>query len=174
MREFFLQTERLGFGRWGAEDLPLAQSLWGEPEVTRFICASGKFSPEEVRARWELERANFEKYGVQYFPVFRLADGELVGCCGLRPYGKEPGVYEMGIHLLPQFWRQGFGTEAASAMIGYAFKECHARWLSAGHNPKNVGSRALLTRLGFRYEKDEFYAPTGLYHPAYRLDDPNT
>lgn len=28
-REYFLKTERLGFSEWTANDLPLAESLWG-------------------------------------------------------------------------------------------------------------------------------------------------
>ena len=33
--------------------------------------------------------------------------------------------------------------------------------------PKNTASRALLLRLGFVYDHDAFYPPTGLYHPSY-------
>lgn len=173
MRPYFLKSQRLGFSHWREDDLPLAQALWGDPLVTRYICASGRFSPEEVQARLNLERENFRKYGVQYFPVFRLEDGELVGCCGLRPYGMEKGTYEMGIHLRSAFWRQGYGREAAEAMISYAFDTLHASSLMAGHNPRNLASKRLLAKLGFQYEKDEFYAPTGLYHPSYTMKNPN-
>ena len=41
--------------------------------------------------------------------------------------------------------------------------------LFAGHNPKNTASAQLLKRLGFTYKQDEFYPPTGLYHPSYLM-----
>lgn len=58
MRKFFLETERLGFSHWEEGDLPLARQLWGEAEVTRYICASGVFSPGEIEARLRTEIDN--------------------------------------------------------------------------------------------------------------------
>lgn len=62
-----------------------------------------------------------------------------------------------------------YGSEAIAAVIKYAFTILGAEKLFAGHNPKNTASRQLLNRLGFAYIGDEFYAPTGLYHPSYEL-----
>lgn len=167
MREYFLQTNRTGFSIWTREDTALAQSLWGEPEVTRFICASGIFTPQEIENRLKLEIENYEKYGVQYFPIFELESADLIGCCGMRPYGNERDVFEMGFHLRKEYWRKGLAFEAASAMIEYGFSVLKAKELKAGHNPLNTASRKLLGKLGFRYEADYYYEPTGLYHPSY-------
>jgi len=166
-REFFLKTHRIGFSKWSPEDGALATLLWGNPEVTRFICATGVFSPEDIAARLEKEIENEENFGVQYWPIFDLKSGELIGCCGLRPYNET--LYEIGFHLRPDFWRQGYAVEAANAAIDYAFKELHTDGLFAGHNPKNIASKHVLGKLGFQYIRDEFYAPTGLYHPSYEM-----
>ena len=104
---------------------------------------------------------------MQYWPIFELSTGELIGCCGLRPYGE--AMYEIGFHLRPEFWRKGFAVEAANVAIDYAFRELHAEGLFAGHNPKNIASSKVLAKLNFQYVRDEFYAPTGLYHPSYEL-----
>ena len=48
MREFFMKTERIGFSKWNHADLNLAKELWGEAEVTRFICATGKFTNKDI------------------------------------------------------------------------------------------------------------------------------
>ena len=79
----------------------------------------------------------------------------------------EDGEYELGFHLRPDFWKQGLAQEAGTAVIGYAFETLHANRLFAGHNPNNTASAGVLKRLGFIYMGDEFYAPTGLYHPSY-------
>ena len=50
-RDYFLQTERIGFSKWTDADLPLAHQLWGDPDVTRLICASGRFTPQEIADR---------------------------------------------------------------------------------------------------------------------------
>ena len=50
-RDYFLQTKRIGFSKWTDAVLPLARQLWGDPDVTRLICASGRFTPREQRYR---------------------------------------------------------------------------------------------------------------------------
>ena len=52
---YFLTSARLGFRCWSTQDLPLAQALWGDLEVTRFF--GGPFSTEEVSRRLEREIA---------------------------------------------------------------------------------------------------------------------
>ncbi len=164
-RTYFMKTERVGFSHWETGDTVFARSLWGDPEVTKYICATGVFSEEEVVKRLALEIENDRKYRIQYWPVFDLESGELVGCCGLRP--RTEGVYEIGFHLRPAFWGKGYASEAAEVVIRYAFDTLKANALFAGHNPKNVASKHRLLSLGFTYIGDEYYAPTGLYHPSY-------
>jgi RimJ/RimL family protein N-acetyltransferase len=170
VRTYFLKTDRIGFSGWTETDLPLAQSLWGDPQVTKYICASGSFSKSDIENRLGRELDNQEQFGIQYWPVFELASGALIGCCGLRPYGQKQ--YELGFHLRPRFWGQGLATEAAGAVIKYAFDTLQADSLFAGHNPHNVNSAKVLKKLGFSYVGDAFYAPTGLNHPSYLLKKP--
>lgn len=154
-REFFLKTNRVGFSRWLLEDIGLAMLLWGDPKVTRYLCARGLFSASDIADRLDGEIRNGALYQVQYWPVFELATGDLIGCCGLRP----------------AFWGQGYAFEAAKAVTGYTFASLGAKKLFAGHHPGNDRSRRLLGRLGFIYTGDEFYEPTGLYHPSYELEN---
>ena len=162
-----MHTQRLGFRTWTESDLNLAQGLWGDAEVTRLI--GGPLSAERVQQRLAQEIANQAAYGTQYWPVFLLTNDEHVGCCGLRPYASEPRVYELGFHLRRIYWGQGLAVEAARAVIEYAFDRLDAAGLFAGHHPANEPSRRMLIKLGFHYTHDEFYPPTGLRHPSYRL-----
>ncbi len=168
-REYFLQTERLGFRTWGEDDIALAVGLWGDPEVTRLIDARGALSPEQVRQRLSDEIASQRQHGVQYWPIFLLGAGEHVGCCGLRRREPTEGMFELGVHLRPAHWGRGLAFEAASGAIAHAFSALAATSLFAGHNPKNLDSRRLLQKLGFQWTHDEYYAPTGLQHPSYLL-----
>ncbi len=170
-RRYFMTSERIGFSRWGPYDLDLARRLWGNSDVTRYICAPGSFSDDEVASRLALEIDCQSQHDVQYWPMFDLASGDFVGVCGLHPHGNgERGTeYDLGFHLLPEWWGRGYAAEAARAVIGYAFGALGARSLFAGHNPRNVASRRRLLSLGFERVGEEFFAPTGLMHPAYRL-----
>lgn len=136
-----------------------------------YIC--GIFTDEQIKNRLETEIENYKKYKVQYFPIFSLETDDLIGCCGLRPYKNTENVYELGFHLRKEHWRKGYGFEVASKMIEYAFNMLNAEELKAGHNPNNIASKNLLMKLGFQYENDEFYEPTGLYHLLYSLKSKN-
>lgn len=168
--DFFLKTKRLGFSKWQQSDIELASKLWGDPNVTKYICASGVFTKEDIYKRLETEIKNGKDNGVQYWPVFELETNDFIGCCGLRPRSKNE--YEIGFHLRPAYWRQQYAKEAANAVINYAFTVLKAKKLFAGHNPDNIASAKLLCKLGFTYIGDEYYEPTGLYHPSYELKKP--
>jgi [ribosomal protein S5]-alanine N-acetyltransferase len=170
MRDYFMRTERLGFSVWTEDDLDLALLLWGNHAVTRFIVSGGKMDRNDIRSRLEKEIECQSRHGFQYWPIFLHETDEFVGCCGLRPYGDEPKVLEMGVHLLEGHWKKGIATEACIAVIGRAFDDLGVDWLFAGHSPENIGSAKLLAKLGFRFLKCEYYPPTGSMHPSYRLD----
>lgn len=167
MREYFLKAPRIGFSKWKKEDLNLAVSLWGDENVTRFICADGRFTMQEIEQRLDKEIENEKRSGIQYWPVFHMTDEDLIGCCGLRPFSPEDHIYEIGFHLREKYWGQGLAAEGAEAVIRYAGDHLNAKKLFAGHNPNNTGSKRVLEKLGFRYIGDKYYAPTGLYHPSY-------
>jgi [ribosomal protein S5]-alanine N-acetyltransferase len=169
MRTYFLTTERLGFSTWDINDLPEALTLWGDPEVTRFLVVGGMMSTAEVRERLCQEIANFRKYKFQYYPVFVRPHDKFVGCCGLRPIDGDLRHLEMGVHLIREKWGEGIATEACAAVIGYAFDRLQADRLFAGHHPQNPASPRLLVHLGFRFMEDKYYPPTGLMHPSYIL-----
>jgi [ribosomal protein S5]-alanine N-acetyltransferase len=168
--DYFLQSARLGFRCWSVKDLALATELWGDPDVTALI--GGPFTPEMVGARLAAEIAQMQESGVQYWPVFLRENDRHAGCAGLRPHGIERGVYELGVHLRREFWRQGLAHEASGAVIDYAFGTLGAKALFAGHHPANHSSQRLLRKLGFVYTHEELYPPTGLMHPSYLLRKP--
>ena len=169
-RPYFLKTARLGFSHWSAEGLPQATALWGNSQVTRFF--GGPFSQEKIKERLAYEIALMNTHNVQYWPIFLLADGAHVGCAGLQPYKLDEKIYELGAHLLPAYWGQGFAVEAGKAIITFAFESLGANSLFAGHHPENYVSCSVLKKLGFQYMGKEFYAPTGLMEPAYLLSPP--
>ena len=169
VREFFMTTDRIGFSHWKEDDVELAQKLWGEKDVTRFICATGEFSKKDIQDRLNREIQNGSEYNVQYWPIFSIATGDFIGCCGVRPFEAEANAFEIGFHLRKEYWGKGYAFEAASRAIHYCFTELNAEKLFAGHHPLNEGSKKLLTCLGFTYIGDNFYEPTGLFHPSYEM-----
>jgi RimJ/RimL family protein N-acetyltransferase len=165
-------TERLHFRWWQPNDEPLAAALWGDPHVTAFIDARPRLEIAAIRERLDRELKCAAEQGFQYWPIFLKADGKHVGCCGLKPFAAPERVLEIGFHIRPEYWGKGLATEAARAVIEHAFANLSIAWLFSGHHPRNDASRRTLAKLGFRQTGEVLFPPTGLIHPAYRLDAP--
>ena len=160
-------TERLRFDWWEAVDPVCAHSLWGDERVMQFLV-----SPQDglsVAARLGSQATARADAGIQYWPLFlREGDGAFVGCCGLKPR-TEPRTYELGFHLMHDHWGKGIATEAAARVIAHGFNTRGADALFAGHRPANESSRKAILRLGFVFDYEDLFAPTGLIHPRYKL-----
>lgn len=159
-------TARLQFRRWHADDLPLARSLWGDPRVSALI-SRAPLTDAQIHDRLTAERLTDRDHGVQYWPIFLRTTDDFVGCCGLRPHDPLRNSLELGFHLRPTAWGQGLASEAARAVVEYAFTTLAVAGLFAGHHPDNTASQRVLHKLGFHLTHHEFYAPTGLQHPSY-------
>ena len=166
---YFHTTARIGFRHWTKDDGDLASALWGNAKVTQFIDARGILTEADIQAKLNIEIQSQTDFGIQYWPMFLKENEQHIGCCGVRPKDPDNGILEFGIHLRPDYWGRGLAVEAGSAVIRHVFGQKLATELFAGHNPRNEASRHLLRRLGFTYVGDEFYPPTGLQHPSYRL-----
>jgi RimJ/RimL family protein N-acetyltransferase len=72
--------------------------------------------------------------------------GEAIGCCGVD---LRAGLPEIGYWLGVPFWGHGYATEAAQAVIDYAFTERRLPELHSGARVTNPASRRVLEKLGF-------------------------
>ena len=72
-----------------------------------------------------------------------MLDGTLIGACGIDP--RDDGA-ELGYWLGAGYWGRGFMTEAARAVIDYAFGELAARRLCSRARGSAIRRRAACWR----------------------------
>ena len=99
-------------------------------------------------------------------------DGTVVGCCGIAKLdGQHP---EIGYWLGVRFWRKGFATEAARAVIDHGFSDLGYEALLAGARVSNPASRRVLEKCGFEWTGVGLYRIRALGSSApidrFRLD----
>jgi RimJ/RimL family protein N-acetyltransferase len=70
---------------------------------------------------------------------------------------REPDAPELGYWLGVEHWGQGFGTEAARAMIDFTFEEFEVEHLVAGARVSNPSSRNVLEKCGFQWSGVELH-----------------
>src|SRR5262249_18929431 len=99
------------------------------------------------------------KHGSQAVPasdvVFAITtkpDGVLIGTVGLRAINTEHAQAELGFWIGVPFWRQGYATEAAAAVVGYGFESLRLNRVFAHHMVRNPASGRVLQKIGMRPE----------------------
>jgi RimJ/RimL family protein N-acetyltransferase len=80
--------------------------------------------------------------------VERRADEVFLGCVSLSFHGP---VAELGYWIGRPFWRQGFATEAARALVDYAFETMTVETVTAACRVINESSRRVIEKCGLRY-----------------------
>jgi len=99
--------------------------------------------------------------------VVLKGDGALVGSVGLAPclapFGRLPSfggsrrqTPEVGLFwaLFPRHWAKGYATEAARAMVSYAFEDLDLERIVATTEHENLRSIAVMRRLGMTIERN--------------------
>tara|TARA_Y100000310_G_scaffold345697_1_gene468458 strand:+ start:6404 stop:6937 length:534 start_codon:yes stop_codon:yes gene_type:complete len=102
------------------------------------------------------------------FGIESKIDGKLIGGIGLNHLDWDERTAHIGYYLGTEFQRKGFMSEAAGALIKYAFNELDLKELEAPIFVGNEASQALARSLGFelaeRREKEATSKATGETH----------
>ena len=138
-----MDTKRLIIRRFRAGDWIDLHEYLSQPETV-------KYEPYGVFAEGESRMEALRRSGDDTFWAVCLKEtGKLIGNVFLAEQAF--GTWELGYVFNAGFLGQGYATEAARALIGYAF-ENNAHRIAAMCNPLNERSWKLLERLGMRRE----------------------
>ena len=140
-----IETARLTLRPIALEDFPRWAEMMADPEASKFI---GGPQPASVAWRGFMSMAGaWSLTGVSMFSVADRESGLWLGRIG--PWTPEgwPGT-EVGWGLHPEAQGKGYGLEAATAAIDYAFDVLD--WSEVIHciDPENTPSQRLAERLG--------------------------
>lgn len=159
-RDIRLRTDRLVLRpteRGDAQRLTAIQSNWN---VTRMLRLAPWPPSEPVMTVWLGEHAQEWMAGTAYrFAV--TEGGQVIGVVDLD--GLADGTGDLGYWYDEPWWGGGYATEAAQAVVAFAFGELGLAALTAGHALDNPASGRVLEKLGFRAIRDDvrFSGPRG-------------
>jgi RimJ/RimL family protein N-acetyltransferase len=117
--------------------------FWDAPPWTdavqarRFVATSRRMSEEGTGARVVVERA---------------ADGAFLGWCALARWNPEFRSAALGYCLAEAAWGHGYATEAAAAVLTWAFATLDLNRVQAETDTRNAASARVLEKLGFVHE----------------------
>jgi [ribosomal protein S5]-alanine N-acetyltransferase len=182
-----LETDRLIIRPFEMDDLPEVHHLL-DVELVDASLHSDRMEELTERREWlqwaVLNRVQLAKlyqppYGDR--AVILKATGELIGACGyvpcLAPFEQLPGftpgqslgmsapfTTEFGLFyaISPLHQRRGYASEAAAALVEYAFQNLRLKRVVATTDYDNIGSIGVMRKLRMRIEKNPLSTPPWL------------
>ncbi len=153
-----LQTDRLIIRDHLPEDLQAMHSLLSNPAAMYYLEDIRTSTLEETLQNLEIalaegNRLDREKF---FFAITDRRTGEYIGEIGYTVRLKTPdgSVVNLGYFLKPEHWGRGIATEAARAVLRYAFEEGGAVKVETGCIRDNIASQAVMIKLGMMKEAD--------------------
>ncbi len=111
---------------------------WSDPaRAETFIAACQQMAEEGSGARLAIDR---------------LSDGAFIGWCSLTRWNPDFRSASMGYCLDGAAWGHGYATEAAGALLRWAFETLDLNRVQAETDTRNVASARVLEKLGFERE----------------------
>lgn len=166
-----LHTDRLVVRDWTIADAVAALSVYGQPEVARWLVPELHKIEDESQmsallAQWIAEQDEMDA-GTGRWAMARREDGAVVGGLTLLPMPVPESDVEIGYQLSPEHWGHGYATEACDALVRWAFANTLPE-VFALVRPRNERARATAERLGMEWvgESDKYH---GLRLQVYRL-----
>ena len=148
-----LETERLILREYTKEDFPAMYAMLSDPVTMQHYL---KPYDETGVKRWlEWSQENYRKHGFGWWAMELKATGEFIGDCGITMQDIDGQLLpEIGYHIHKDYWRQGYGKEAAKAVRDWGFThrdfDCLYAYMTAG----NVASWSTAAAIGMKKIKE--------------------
>lgn len=91
-----------------------------------------------------------------YFLRAELKDGTQIGSVGYTVIARTPlgKIAHAGYFYLPEFWGQGYGSEAFRRVLAFAFEEDGVYRMNTGCLTENAGSEKIMQKCGMIKEAE--------------------
>lgn len=162
-------TPRLRLRRWRDGDIAPFIEQETDLRVLRYLPWKSRPTPERVRhfvacIRFEMA---INPYG--FWAVETPGVADFIGAVGLGIQAFDCPDFTPCMALLwrlsHDFWGKGYATEAARAVLAYAFETLHLDEIVSMANVENKRSLAVMERIGLRHERNFQWPPLPEGHP---------
>ncbi|MGW8314555.1 MAG: GNAT family N-acetyltransferase [Bacteroidales bacterium] len=166
------ETDRLIIRPLDKTDYLVWQEFIMDKVATKFFPDDWKLKPgkSEEWIELQLERYRENRYGLQ--ALILKKSGEFIGQCGLLTQTIEGrNELEIGYHLIPRFWGNGFATESAGAFKKLGFENNLAGSLISIIDMENILSQKVAQRNGMKKETQTKFMDMDVYIYRIKLEE---
>ena len=147
-----LLTSRLTLRPWDEGDFEVFYEMQRDEEVARWQY-HGPRDEAESRRVFDYRKLSYEMGGnVAWLSCAVVAGGEVVGDLTLNVRSEDHRGGELGFIVHPRHQGKGYATEAARALLRWAFEEVGFHRIYGRAEPRNEASVRVMEKLGMRKE----------------------
>jgi len=140
-----IETTRLILKPLSVEDAPAVFEWVRDPAVNTYMIYKIYDNIADVR-KWILSlQENDNNFG-----IYLKSTNRLIGAISI-PFSKKSNAYSIGYNMNKDYWDKGFTTEAAKAIIKWAYQELNAKEFVAIYANGNLASKKVIEKCGFKY-----------------------
>jgi RimJ/RimL family protein N-acetyltransferase len=149
-----LETERLILRRLLPEDLDNLYALYRDEEIRRYF-PDGTRTYEETKEELEWFLNGHPRHPeLGLWATIYKPNGQFIGRCGLLPWTIEGRAeVEVAYLLAKDYWGQGLASEAARAIVSYAFEQLGLTRIICMMDPQNPASSRVAEKTGLHFER---------------------
>lgn len=149
-----LMTKRLLLRKFRLDD---AQAFFnrvgGNAKVTKFMLWEPHASVEDTKVSIEKVLKRYEEEACYTWAIALKEDDSVIGRIDLLRFDEETGSCSFAYMIGDAYWGKGFGTEALSTVLAYAFEKMNVEEVVADHMCENIASGAVMRKTGMTYVK---------------------
>jgi len=147
-----LWTTRLLLRSFERKDIPAIVRLAGAREVAATTTnIPHPYSEDDARIFLAHGDEELRAGRSAIFAITLLGEGDLCGAVGLTIAPTQLRA-ELGYWIGVPYWRRGFATEAAHAVLAFGFETLGLHRIHASHFAGNIASRRVLEKIGMHHE----------------------
>ena len=144
-----LHTDRLRLRPFEDADAEALYALHSDGRVMRFWDSPPWTGRDRAQRFIERCRSMAEVGTGARWAVDRVEGGALLGWCSLTGWDPEYRSAELGYCYVEAAWGQGCATEAARAVLDWAYATLDLNRVQAEADTRNIGSARVLEKAGF-------------------------
>ncbi|MBV8113575.1 MAG: GNAT family N-acetyltransferase [Silvibacterium sp.] len=150
-----IETDRLLLRPLIFADEPALAAVLSDAET--MLWYPRPYTADEVRQRIGQQMGRYPE-GSGLLGMVEKRTGKLIGDCGPTWQEVEGRMeLEIGYHVNRERWNQGFATEAAKAVMDYAFRRFNVDRVISMIRPENMASRRVAEKNGLTVDRVVFW-----------------